>query len=380
MKNTHIVIEVIDGRAIETRLPKQEAKTLYDKLKKAGAEAIVYEYENNPFGHLMAMSMIAEIEKEQKENEMKKETIDVTKERQALTLSKAAGMMKDTIDEVFKITEHKEPFPKLDDIEWIKVEAPEWFAKSMIIGSFRISVNKEVNPAYWTDEAKEEIIPILKDIYENSKDLIVKYGLNPKCTGEWNGHYIEATQEAYDKLIELGYPAYNQSTRVEVDRFKNYYIDEEGAIVGTTDCDPTHVEPFYLHNGEFTTTPPNPHAEIKAEYEKAIAEDKIVKLYAKGIREFMEVKENPEWIESLEYELRYYEIDWKKLLAWSYANDTLVECEFACFATFESIETYKILAYDGRSFCSDNVDGEWFAYCRLVKDTEIKDEWLSEIK
>jgi len=43
MKKTHIVEEVIDCRVVETRLPKKEAQTLYDKLNKPGAEVIMYE-------------------------------------------------------------------------------------------------------------------------------------------------------------------------------------------------------------------------------------------------------------------------------------------------------------------------------------------------
>lgn len=39
---THIVSEVVDGRVVETPLPEQEAKTLHDKLKKAGADTKLY--------------------------------------------------------------------------------------------------------------------------------------------------------------------------------------------------------------------------------------------------------------------------------------------------------------------------------------------------
>lgn len=43
MKNTHTVAETVDGRVVKTRLPKDQAKTLYDKLIKAGAEVSIYE-------------------------------------------------------------------------------------------------------------------------------------------------------------------------------------------------------------------------------------------------------------------------------------------------------------------------------------------------
>lgn len=43
MMKTHTVIETVDGRAVKTALSEKEAQTLYDKLKKAGAEVIIYE-------------------------------------------------------------------------------------------------------------------------------------------------------------------------------------------------------------------------------------------------------------------------------------------------------------------------------------------------
>jgi len=39
---THIVSEVVDGRVIETPLSEQQAKKLYKKLKKAGADTKLY--------------------------------------------------------------------------------------------------------------------------------------------------------------------------------------------------------------------------------------------------------------------------------------------------------------------------------------------------
>jgi len=35
----HIVSEVVDGRRVETRLPKEKAETLYRKLRAKGAKA-----------------------------------------------------------------------------------------------------------------------------------------------------------------------------------------------------------------------------------------------------------------------------------------------------------------------------------------------------
>ncbi len=37
-QNIHVVMEVVDGRVVETRLPKESAERLYRKLRAAGAE------------------------------------------------------------------------------------------------------------------------------------------------------------------------------------------------------------------------------------------------------------------------------------------------------------------------------------------------------
>ena len=38
-ENTHVVVEVVDGRVVETRLPKESAERLYRKLRASGADA-----------------------------------------------------------------------------------------------------------------------------------------------------------------------------------------------------------------------------------------------------------------------------------------------------------------------------------------------------
>lgn len=46
-----IVVEQVDGRAVETRLPKEQAQRLYRKLRAAGANAnIFYEAQNEVEG------------------------------------------------------------------------------------------------------------------------------------------------------------------------------------------------------------------------------------------------------------------------------------------------------------------------------------------
>ena len=41
-KEIHIVIEAIDGQVCKTRLPREQAETLYRKLRTAGAEVEIF--------------------------------------------------------------------------------------------------------------------------------------------------------------------------------------------------------------------------------------------------------------------------------------------------------------------------------------------------
>lgn len=45
-QNIHIVIEVVDGRVVETRLPKEQAQRLFRKIRSAGGEATIREDKN----------------------------------------------------------------------------------------------------------------------------------------------------------------------------------------------------------------------------------------------------------------------------------------------------------------------------------------------
>ena len=87
-----------------------------------------------------------------------------------------------------------------------------------------------------------------------------------------------------------------------------YIPDGNGSLVGAS-----RLKPIL----------PDPHAEIKAEYEQAIADGKIVKVF-----ECLKVSSNTTWKESISpfawpssynYKLIYYRIDFSKLLSWSYS-------------------------------------------------------------
>ena len=130
----------------------------------------------------------------------------------------------------------------------------------------------------------------------------------------------------------------------------------------------------------------NPHADIKSEYEKAIAKGKIVKVFAwaeynENLDKWVEQK-LPSWQENIKYKLRYYEIDWNKLLSESYANGEFVECEFSDCLKFSVVSYGRLLGYrKGVAPEFGKYQGVLrYSYCRLAKGVEIKDEWLKEIK
>jgi len=87
--------------------------------------------------------------------------------------------------EEFTITEEKVPFPELEDIEWVMVEAPEWAQVDKFTGIKRISSGVEFNNKYNLNKESREwldctLIPTVKILYENSKDFKVTWKLKEK--------------------------------------------------------------------------------------------------------------------------------------------------------------------------------------------------------
>ncbi len=121
------------------------------------------------------------------------------------------------------------------------------------------------------------------------------------------------------------------------------------------------------------------HADIKAEYEKAITEGKIVKVFYIGELNAWISTPKPNWIEGYTYKLRYYEIDWNKLLSWSYANGEFVECELDDNSDFRLDYKSELRGIEDEGAFL-NEFGDSYKYCRLAKGVEIKDEWLKETK
>lgn len=71
------------------------------------------------------------------------------------------------------------------------------------------------------------------------------------CSNKWNGYYIEASQEAYDKLVRLGHKESNAWTTTE-----KYIVIEEGNIYFNYEYEPITSNRLYLIDGEFTETKP----------------------------------------------------------------------------------------------------------------------------
>ena len=61
----------------------------------------------------------------------------------------------------------KEPFPKLEDIEWVKMDAPEWLKNS----------NVAIMPWFGNTFTHVDDFKNAKRIYENSKDFTVTWEL-----------------------------------------------------------------------------------------------------------------------------------------------------------------------------------------------------------
>jgi len=77
--------------------------------------------------------------------------------------------------EEFTITEEKVPFPELEDIEWVRVEAPEWYGKNV---PWIFSI--DANVRYQFNELHEDDFGVFKTLHENSKDFKVTWKLKEK--------------------------------------------------------------------------------------------------------------------------------------------------------------------------------------------------------
>ena len=132
---------------------------------------------------------------------------------------------------------------------------------------------------------------------------------------------------------------------------------------------------------------PDPHAELEAEYEQAVADGKIVRLWEpkQYTNDFKERKIfNFKLYSGIKYELRYYRIDMSKLLSWSYSfgegkeklvkiddGDTRDNIRFMKYVHYDFkpvISNMKLAVYNNETQQEELVDIPDFCLVKIEKD------------
>jgi len=115
-----------------------------------------------------------------------------------------------------------------------------------------VIANPDVEVEFMDSEALKYFISVDKGAFFNGYQPCFDYRLaKAKCDGRWNGYYIEASKEAYDKLVELGY---------EDDYNYEYYVNDDRQFIGIIDNEicgykrNPSLKPFYLVDGKFAET------------------------------------------------------------------------------------------------------------------------------
>lgn len=85
------------------------------------------------------------------------------------------------------------------------------------------------------------------------EDFIAKYG-EKKCNGKWNGYYIEASQEAYDLLMDAGYFPVGKFTCLYKDYL--FYCIDYYKIRGSDGKE--NREALYIVDGKLSATQYHP--------------------------------------------------------------------------------------------------------------------------
>ena len=123
----------------------------------------------------------------------------------------------------------------------------------------------------------------------------------------------------------------------------------------------------------------DPHADLKAKYEEALKVYDVVKVFYKK-------KNSTEWeisdhhhvafSSAVDYRLEFHNIDWNKVLEWSYYNGEFVDVELGDNNDYDVLT--KLIGYTGKLFVG--YGGSWRECCRLAPNVTIQDEWLTEVK
>ena len=129
----------------------------------------------------------------------------------------------------------------------------------------------------------------------------------------------------------------------------------------------------------------DPHANIKAEYEQAVDDGKIVKRFYKVFDTFKIVlPEDDKWYAENKYKLVYYRIDMSKLLSWSYSfgegkeklvkiddGDTRDNIRFMKYVHYDFkpvISNMKLAVYNNETQQEELVDIPDFCLVKIEKD------------
>ena len=207
----------------------------------------------------------------------------------------------------------KEPFPEMNEIEWVMAEATEWYPVTYV------TLITAWTFGYKYDSVSQDRFNDAIKLHENSQDFKVTWKLKQK----------------------------------------------------------------------------EPHADLKAEYEKALTEHDVVKVYIKfrgydnfellrADDDFEYIRKNP----VNEYQFRYYNISWNKVADWQTQTDEdgnfineAIECEFSSYEDFKishhsrfkgTLKTYKTMFINGI--------GSLYPYVALPEGAKIEEAWLVEIK
>lgn len=198
----------------------------------------------------------------------------------------------------------KPEFPALEEIKWVKIEAPKCVWNMVVTYLDEIFVNGAF--VLFEGSVKHEY-RLLKELYENSSDFKVTWKLKEK----------------------------------------------------------------------------DPHAGLKLKKEEAEALGYVVKVFEVSVEQCSEIQINTiQDVGNNLLSLKYYKLDWNKVLAWSYANDEFVKCEFSDSHPFYTDVKGELIGLKRNGFLLLQEKYKCVvhkSYCRLPEGTTPKDEWLTEV-
>ncbi len=341
------------------------------------------------------------------------------KEQIPLTKEELEGCIVDASQEAFdglvklgiKVVEDLENYDDHTDMGAVLL----WVRKG-VIDSFnaldygdRYKVTKQIyfhKGNFYNDQYQEELdlkaeYKFPKGKFKEDKELLEEFTITEQ---KEQPHKLEEKELTYGETIKQPFP----KSKAGIDWFMITSIDAiaEGSItvgkgtfftvfpINKKMKDSTDMNFYNLDNlkmlhdesNDFTVTwgkdEVDINAEIKAQHEEALKKYDVVKVFQQ------DTTDSSIWLEesvflnncylfesSYIYKLHYYNIDWNKLLSWSYANGEFVECEIGENYHFKGLLTEYVnnRVRVGGSTTPSNL-------CRIAPNVTIKDEWLTEVK